>query len=65
MKIRKMKIRDYKNVYSLWTSCAGMGLNDVDDSEDGIARFLHRNQGTCFVAEAENKIVGAILAGLK
>lgn len=63
MNIREMQAQDYNAVYSLWMSCAGMGLNDVDDSEKEIARFLRRNPGTCFVAEAENNIIGAILAG--
>ena len=63
MKIRKMQISDYKSVYDLWMPCKGMGLNDVDDSENGINRFLKRNPDTCFVAEVDDKIVGAILTG--
>ena len=63
MKIRKMQIRDYDDVYALWMSCAGMGLNDVDDSEEGIAKFLQRNPDTCFVAVEESRIAGVILAG--
>lgn len=61
--IRKMQITDYKGLYDLWLSCKGMGLNDVDDSEAGIARFLERNPDTCFVAETDQKITGAIMAG--
>ena len=63
MEIRKMQIRDYDDVYALWMSCAGMGLNDVDDSEEGIAKFLQRNPDTCFVAVEESRIAGVILAG--
>ena len=63
MKIRKMKIEDYETVYQLWLSCKGMGLNTVDDSRDGIERFLNRNPDTCFVAERDGKIVGVIMAG--
>lgn len=65
MNIRLMQIADYAAVYDLWISCAGIGLNDVDDSEEGIAAFLKRNPGTCFVAENENpkEIAGVILAG--
>ena len=40
-----------------------MGLNSVDDSREGIARYLARNPGTCFVAEEEGKILGVIMAG--
>ena len=63
MNIRKMVIDDYDEVYALWTSCTGMGLNDLDDSRKGINRFLKRNPDTCFVAECDNQIVGAIIVG--
>ena len=63
MNIRKMLINDYDDVYALWTSCAGMGLNNLDDSREGIDRFLKRNPDTCFVAVCDDKIVGVILVG--
>ena len=63
MNIRLMTIEDYDKVYSLWLSCKGMGLNDLDDSYEGIARFLLRNPDTCFVAEENGDIVGVIIAG--
>ena len=44
-------------------SCEGMGLNNLDDSKEGIGRFLNRNPDTCFVAELENVIIGVILTG--
>lgn len=56
-------INDYNEIYDLWLSCKGMGLNDVDDSESGIARFLARNPATCFVAEKDGRLVGVIRAG--
>jgi N-acetylglutamate synthase len=62
MLIRKMIIEDYEKVYQLWMSCSGMGLNNLDDSKEGIAKFLDRNPETCFVAE-NDKVVGVILAG--
>lgn len=58
-----MTIHDYPAVYELWLSCKGMGLNDVDDSESGIARFLERNPTTCFVSETDGKLTGVIMAG--
>ncbi len=61
--VRKMLISDYEQVYSLWISCKGMGLNNLDDSEEGILRFLERNPETCFVAECEDIVVGVIIAG--
>jgi ribosomal protein S18 acetylase RimI-like enzyme len=63
MKIRVMNISDYKQVYQLWLSCVGMGLNNLDDSKEGIERFLNRNPETCFVAEIEQMIIGVIIAG--
>lgn len=63
MNIRKMTINDYDDIYALWLSCAGMGLNNLDDSREGIARFLARNPDTCFVAVDGEKIVGVIMAG--
>lgn len=63
MIIRKMKLSDYETVYSLWLSCKGMGLNDLDDSRIGIEKFLKRNPETCFVAEINDKLIGVIMAG--
>ena len=63
MNIREMIEADYDQVYQLWLSCAGMGLNDLDDSKEGIARFLQRNPQTCLVAVENQTIIGAILVG--
>lgn len=63
MVIRKMSCDDYEEVYQLWMSCAGMGLNNLDDSQAGIEKFLQRNPDTCFVAVTAQRIVGVILVG--
>ena len=63
MQIRKMVERDYDAVLALWTSCKGMGLNDVDDSFEGIRSLIARNPTTCLVAQEEGEIVGSILVG--
>lgn len=63
MDIRKMMIDDYDEVYALWMSCTGMGLNNLDDSRNGIDAFLKRNPDTCFIAKNDNKIVGVIIVG--
>jgi len=63
MKIRKFKTTDYDEVYTLWRRTPGMGLNDIDDSREGIEKYLKRNPRTAFVAELEGEIVGVILAG--
>jgi ribosomal protein S18 acetylase RimI-like enzyme len=63
MIIRKMTIADYDSVYDLWLNTPGMGLNNMDDSKQGIEKFLRRNPETCFVAEKDNRIIGVILCG--
>lgn len=63
MEIRKMRLEDYDAVYALWRSCPGMGLNNLDDSREGIARYLARNPETCFVAVEGGSVIGAILTG--
>ena len=63
MHIRNMQLNDYTATYALWHTCKGMGLNNLDDSQYGIARFLRRNPDTCFVAEEHGQIVGVILTG--
>ena len=63
MTIREMKIEDYDNVFALWKTIKGFGIRSVDDSREGIERFLKWNPGLSVVAEEEGKIVGAILCG--
>lgn len=63
MNIRLMKITDYEVVYSLWSNTAGMGMRTLDDSQNGISKFLKRNPATSFVAEIDGEIVGVILCG--
>ena len=63
MNIRKMTIDDYDKVYALWMSCKNMGFNNVDDSREGIDKFLRRNPGCSFIAEEDDRITGIVLAG--
>ena len=63
MIIREMKIEDYDNVFALWKTITGFGIRSVDDSKEGIERFLKWNPGLSVVAEEDGKIVGAILCG--
>lgn len=63
MEIRVMTIDDYDKVYELWMSCKNMGFNSIDDSREGIEKYLKRNPTTSFVAEENGKIVGVMLAG--
>ena len=63
MQIRTMTIADYEKVYALWMSCKNMGFNDIDDSKEGISRFLERNPNTSFVAMENDELLGIILGG--
>jgi len=59
---RLLNINDYSQAYGLWLLC-GNGLNDKDDSLEGIDKYLKRNPSTSFVAVCEGKVVGVILCG--
>lgn len=61
--VREMAADDYDAVYSLWKRIQGFALRSVDDSREGVERFLQRNPTTSVVAEKDGKIVGAILCG--
>ena len=63
MNFRIMAIDDYEKVYELWMSCKGMGLNNLDDSKEGIEAFLRRNPTTCFVCVDGDRTAGVIIAG--
>ena len=61
--IRVMTIDDYDAVYKLWQSIHGFGIRSIDDSREGVERFLKRNPTTSVVAVVNKQIVGAILCG--
>ena len=61
--IRVMTIDDYEEVYHLWKKIRGFGIRSIDDSREGVDRFLKRNPTTSVVAEKDGKIVGSILCG--
>lgn len=61
--IRAMKIEDYDQVYALWKTIKGFAIRSIDDSKEGVERFLTRNPGISVVAIEDEKVVGAILCG--
>ena len=61
--IREMKEADIESVRELWGTIKGLGIRSIDDSHDGIERFMRRNPTTSIVAEIDGQIVGAILCG--
>lgn len=62
-KIRSMTAEDFDKVHELWMEISGFGIRSMDDSREGIVRFLARNPGCSVVAEKEGDIVGSILCG--
>lgn len=63
MKIREMTVEDYDKVYALWKTIRGFGIRSIDDSREGVERFVKRNPTTSIVAEEDDAIIGAILCG--
>ena len=58
-----MTIEDYEGVKALWMTIKGFAIRSIDDSPEGVERFLRRNPTTSVVAESDGRIVGAILCG--
>ena len=63
MELKLLRIEDYDMVYQLWTSTKGMGMRSLDDSFEGIKKFLKRNPTTNYIAQVEDKVIGVILCG--
>ena len=61
--VRVMTIEDYDQVHALWMRIKGFAIRSIDDSREGVARFIRRNPTTSVVAVEDGKIVGAILCG--
>ena len=72
--IRLVAARDYDALLALWnsTEMSRRALNPVDDSREGITRYLARNPDTCFAAtvpgrgsgaDGTERIIGVILCG--
>ena len=62
--IRTMTTEDYQGLYALWKTIRGFGMRSIDDSREGVERFLKRNPTTSVVAvDGEGGIVGGILCG--
>ncbi|MCR5123555.1 MAG: GNAT family N-acetyltransferase [Ruminococcus sp.] len=62
--IRQVTADDYDGIFGLWNSTESKrALNPVDDSREGITRYLKRNPTTCFLAYTDDKIIGVILTG--
>ena len=63
MQIRLMEEEKISAYLEFWRRIPGMGLNDYDDSEEGLRRFLRRNPKTAFAVWEGDALLGTILAG--
>ncbi len=62
--IRLMTKEDYEGVRALWMTIHGFAIRSIDDSKEGVDRFIDRNPQTSVVAVSDKgEIVGAILCG--
>jgi len=62
--IRAMEESDYPGLKALWMTIHGFGIRSIDDSEEGVVRFLRRNPGQSVVAVSDaGEIIGGILCG--
>lgn len=61
--IRAMEVSDYSKVKDLWLSIQGFCIRSLDDSEEGVVKFLKRNPGMSCVCVSGGEVVGAILCG--
>lgn len=61
--LRTMTEEDFDKVHNLWMSIHGFGIRSIDDSKEGVSRFIKRNPTTSVVAVCGDEIVGAILCG--
>ena len=61
--IRVMTMDDFEAVHALWMEIHGFGIRSIDDSKEGVERFIRRNPTTSMVACENDRIIGAILCG--
>lgn len=62
--VRTMKAEDYEGLRKIWLAIHGFALRSIDDSQEGVERFLKRNPDTSVVAVSKDgSVVGGILCG--
>lgn len=60
--LRAMTLDDYAAVLALMGNTPGISLRDAD-SPEATARYLQRNPGMSFVAEADGVLCGCVMSG--
>ena len=57
--IREMTMEDFEEVHALWMGIHGFGIRSIDDSKEGVERFIRRNPTTSMVACENDRIMTA------
>jgi N-acetylglutamate synthase len=60
--IRTMEVSDYSELIELWKCFPGNTMTGADKLEN-FSSFLVMNRKYCFVAIADGKVVGSVMAG--
>ena len=63
LSIRVMTMEDYEELHRLWMEISGFGIRTIDDSKEGVERFIRRNPTTSMVAVYDGELIGGILCG--
>ena len=50
-----MTPEDYEQVHALWMTIHGFSIRTIDDSREGVERFLKRNPGISVTAKADGR----------
>lgn len=56
-----MTAGDYEKAYQLWSITPGMNLKSLNNTYEGIKSVIDHNPNLCFVAVANDQIVGTAL----
>ena len=64
MQLRVMTIQDYEKIKALWKSIDGFYIRSIDDSLEGMQKFLAKNPHTNVVA-LQNDEIGVLQQGKK
>ena len=59
--IREMTMEDFEEVHALWMGIHGFGIRSIDDSKEGVERFIRRNPTTSMVASENDRIICAVM----
>jgi ribosomal protein S18 acetylase RimI-like enzyme len=59
--VRTMTLSDYNECFELW-NIKGDAVSRADSTNETFNKIIARNPETCFVAVADNKIIGTIAA---